>query len=1785
MKKLAIRALLVTSLVSLTWFVLHSESDFPDYLLESLQILKKPIEDLLPDLQDEDNSQAILSASLDIDAYQELTNKRERWNEMRQRIETGRSMYDPLPSEIALSTSVVGRLAPDVPPPPGFTVQLPYESRLTVSGRKTIGMTYRSTRYTDSAFAQTQGVPTGQSNFELQQQLQVRINGQVGRKVTVNVDFDDTKEDKRDISIVYKGDPDELVQRAAFGDINLSLPQTEFAGYSKQVFGATAELKYKALRGYFIGSRTKGQTETKEFVGNVILQRTNIADTAYIRRRFYNYSLLNGGGGDKPIDVASMEVWLDTQDVSRSTASLTNFAADPSLLPSAVAYTGNFTKLIPGIDFTVDPSSGVITFRNVLAANAVVAINYTLPNGQRLTSRGSNGNPVILKYDETQVTQIPITEELTHYNIGAIKLVRDNGQGNFTLQLRDLNDSNIGPSKGIQYLPNNQGQILVDFEAGTFVLNRRLPSTEFDSVYLQSPTSKSRFFVEYRSRVKTYTLRPNIVINSERILMNGRVLIRDQDYFIDFESGFITFFNEDQITEATRITATYDFSPFGIAGEQSDTLVGARTELSLSPIAPIFASSLLGTTVIYDFAPKQTAAPDIRQTSGSFLVTEADANFKDLIFNPLPLLKSSFAGEVARSARNPNTFGKALIENMEGIKDDTSVSMNKLSWQIAANPTVAGRATYVDAIGVVNVANNASDNLTNELIPTLDINPGASALASDRTLVMNVRYDLTRSSEASIATVLAPTGIDFSKKLYIEMWVQGDGSVATSPTGTRMNVTMGQVSENFDASGVLKSEDANRNNSLDANEDVGISFVNPDNTIATLGSGNLRIDSNDLDRNGILDSANVSVGGNVGYAEASGGRHFRFTGSSAEDTVDHTGWQFVRVPLQISSETASSWSAIKTLRVAIKPNPSSTFGSQGVIRIAKISIVGNRWEAITPDVSGSTISVKAINNEDDAGYVSPAGHPDFDALNQINTALTGPTPTKRREQALALNYDFTAIAGTVTARSVTVSPMDFTVYGSVRFFVYKRSPPTVDTSGTNLIFRAGSDADYWEFSIPVSALPPNSWALVKINQGGGDRADRWESGSVNGVAGTIKRVGSPNLASVAQLQYGIINEATTSTTGEIWINELYADDVITRIGYASRLNADFEVMGWGTWGMGVRNIDRNFETFTSALSNQDRREENTYLTLSKLNWFPMKFTGLRRRTITPTINSVGNTTLVSILQEGRVQQNNYTAAGTLQVPNWPRVGLTYESDKVDSDNLFRIDKKDIYGATLDYTVPVKRRYLPENFQLGYKISKLNLDFESGALAGASDPFSVSDTRDDTRDISAKATFQPINGFTFTPNYTLSTTTEEKDIIYSTSSVDGSTETIKYDKARAQTAGLDGVLGLARWLSPRLRYTITTRETYGIPLLNNLRAADQKTVDRTSNSDVTWDFAWRDFSKKIRAFQSANIVTSYLLEDGDTWEKVDAGYGTLTKLSVRSDLGSGERRQQTLRDTLRSTMRWSPFDWANSWTGARLPLRTMSLTSTYTGTHQRTDTTGTISRINTRIFPDLIIGMSQTEHFFAASRFMSNSQMNLKHQLKTVDTVDRTFQRTTTWGGDWRFTILKKLDLFTTYTRTTDVTEDKINNVTSNDALNEALGFQLGFNFGKWRFSPKYDQSKQKAVDSSDRLTTDIRIKKPALQVYADLYLPAGLKLPFSDVIIFSNRIRTTNTVSMEQKRSSLNSLRDNTDTYTFATSNDYELTSLIRLQVGGSYSFTKNKQSAEANTYSYEFNSLLTIQF
>ena len=119
-----------------------------------------------------------------------------------------------------------------------------------------------------------------------------------------------------------------------------------------------------------------------------------------------------------------------------------------------------------------------------------------------------------------------------------------------------------------------------------------------------------------------------------------------------------------------------------------------------------------------------------------------------------------------------------------------------------------------------------------------------------------------------------------------------------------------------------------------------------------------------------------------------------------------------------------------------------------------------------------------------------------------------------------------------------------------------------------------------------------------------------------------------------------------------------------------------------------------------------------------------------------------------------------------------------------------------------------------------------------------------------------------------------------------------TQSLEYDTIRAQTMGFDSTFGIKRWFAPRLHYTVTNHETYGIPLALDPSAAAFKSVDRTNTGEFDWDVAWRDFSRKVRSLQSLTVSSSYLIEDGDSWNKVAAGYDTLNILSVRKSLSPG-----------------------------------------------------------------------------------------------------------------------------------------------------------------------------------------------------------------------------------------------------------------------------------------------------
>ena len=170
-------------------------------------------------------------------------------------------------------------------------------------------------------------------------------------------------------------------------------------------------------------------------------------------------------------------------------------------------------------------------------------------------------------------------------------------------------------------------------------------------------------------------LEPSIVTQSDNIRVNGVKVNLNEDYFIDYYSGFITFYYPERLGADSKIDIIYEVSPSGGIGNQS--LVGGRISYDMNQHFSI------GSTLLYQGGIKSNTVPNITDLTNSMLVYEGDAQLKGM---NLLGLRTTLGGEVAQSRLNPNLNGNALIDNMEGVKQDDSTGLDANYWQRAANP-------------------------------------------------------------------------------------------------------------------------------------------------------------------------------------------------------------------------------------------------------------------------------------------------------------------------------------------------------------------------------------------------------------------------------------------------------------------------------------------------------------------------------------------------------------------------------------------------------------------------------------------------------------------------------------------------------------------------------------------------------------------------------------------------------------------------------------------------------------------------------------------------------------------------------------------------------------------------------------------------------------------------------------------------------------------------------------------------------------------------------------------
>ncbi|MFH1734215.1 MAG: cell surface protein SprA [bacterium] len=311
--------------------------------------------------------------------------------------------------------------------------------RLRISGSININGGFR--REDDSQVATMQGQETDYS-FQIDQTQQFKIKGEIGDKVSVEVDQNSERmfEFENSLKLTYTGYEDEIIQKIEAGNISLQLPGTKlatFSGQNKGLFGIKADLKVGALTVTTIASLEKGEKNKLSVTGGAQEAEVTIPINQPAKGRyfflgydyrnnftnydasmthtapagsplifasdFYVYKKYTLGSGVLPADMVYAYAVYDSLWDETDPEGFYNKSAVDSLealgeIDNKMFQPGNYVPLNAG-QYTIDTQLGYIRLSTPLTnPNDVLAVMYATNDGTTYGSLSAQtGDTLVLK--------------------------------------------------------------------------------------------------------------------------------------------------------------------------------------------------------------------------------------------------------------------------------------------------------------------------------------------------------------------------------------------------------------------------------------------------------------------------------------------------------------------------------------------------------------------------------------------------------------------------------------------------------------------------------------------------------------------------------------------------------------------------------------------------------------------------------------------------------------------------------------------------------------------------------------------------------------------------------------------------------------------------------------------------------------------------------------------------------------------------------------------------------------------------------------------------------------------------------------------------------------------------------------------------------------------------------------------------------------------------------------------------------------------------------------------
>jgi len=952
------------------------------------------------------------------------------------------------------------------------------------------------------------------------------------------------------------------------------------------------------------GSVARGETVVEYFKGNSSPGGTSVSDYQYVHGTYYQlepfkrydnvtaipsgvsaYNLVTFNSNPSnpltyspvPVDISpsGFELYIDDQN------QYNNYNAIQLPLPFDRGY---YTRMVNGSDYSINYSTGVIHFLREFPQNSNIFAVYNRSGGTLDPCAISPGDPshpggtfsgkifVFIKYGYS------INEDLNkNFVLDAGEDRNSDGKVNLDIyEIRSvyfLGSKNILASDfSLNFYDENQimtdsaratlSRYKLELTSGTVSFFTREPfrplltsisSGRASKVYNEIKNadaylySKYRMLSEYNVEARTFKLKhDNIIEKSVRVKINEKEIPVSQ-FSVDYESGYLSFTdsNNPVISSDARIEIKYEYMPFGSTAK--NFIGGVRGDYDINK------SLRVGGSLLISRDGKTEIIPDVGKESEQTLLFEGDASLKlsqtrlaDLynIFaerkkKTIPAEFSAYA-EYAKSFRDINTFGKALIDNMETSDEIVSVSLSERDWILSSMPgggtyTQNDRGTlkyyfYRNPDSPENLKGiGFSPHAVNYSVKPGPFNIAMGHVADEITKQdqqKSLVFDFNFSDGPVVAAVtrrLSETAVDLSGMQYIDVWVKYEGT-ATDSVDFMMD--FGTVNEDSDGDGILDTEDANRNGYIDSesssgySEDRGYVFnppglgakativgSGPGLSNSTKGDGILT--SEDLDGNGVLDTIDSVYTVNLGPITPNGG-----------------AWQNIRIYRStLTSLQTQILEQTKSIRVYIR----QISGTSGRVSIDSLKVISSKWK--NPELDNTAVenydSIKitmmnSINNIDyrnDSFLLREKG-----VYKSLYGSDSADDIDSESETALQLEYNIPAANSSVSIKRKFSKEIDIRFYKTMNIWLNTRQ---ADSSNIIGFLVGSSDTDYIEYRVKPDY--PLIWREIKL------KLSKDSGGNVE----KYKVTGKPDLKRIKYIKAVIYG---TGTSGKIWIDEIYVSE-------------------------------------------------------------------------------------------------------------------------------------------------------------------------------------------------------------------------------------------------------------------------------------------------------------------------------------------------------------------------------------------------------------------------------------------------------------------------------------------------------------------------------------------------------------------------------------------------------------------------------------------------------------------